>query len=126
MSSGSGERYIFILFIKGIKQHLSTNLQDAFNSLLKIYSILVSMFILFVWACAYKGTVGVIRYTSIMEARVQKLLILAGEEGEGLESRDYKKLSEVIVGEYLPATATPDVKHVQPNSFSSSRISYRK
>ena len=70
--------------------------------------------------------VGVIRYTSIMEARVQKLLILAGEEGEGLESRDYKKLSEVIVGEYLSATAAPDVKHVPTNTFSSSRSLYQR
>jgi len=32
-----------------------------------------------------------------MEARVHKLLILAGEEGVELEARDFKKLSEVIV-----------------------------
>jgi hypothetical protein len=32
-----------------------------------------------------------------MEARVHKLLILVGEEGEEHEARDYKKLSEVIL-----------------------------
>lgn len=36
-----------------------------------------------------------------METRVHKLLILAGEEGADLEARDFKKLSEVIVNEYL-------------------------
>lgn len=36
-----------------------------------------------------------------MEVRVHKLLILVGEEGEDLESRDYKKLSEVVINEYL-------------------------
>lgn len=46
-----------------------------------------------------------------MEARVHKLLILVGEEGEDLESRDYKKLSDVVVNEYLQK-GEPEVKNV--------------
>ena len=48
-----------------------------------------------------------------MEARVHKLLILVGEEGEDLESRDYNKLSEVVVNEYLQK-GEPEVKNVIP------------
>lgn len=32
-----------------------------------------------------------------MQTRVHKLLILAGEEGEELEARDYKKLTDVVI-----------------------------
>lgn len=32
-----------------------------------------------------------------MEARVQKLLIMVGEEGADFNARDFKKLKEVIV-----------------------------
>lgn len=46
-----------------------------------------------------------------MEARVHKLLILVGEEGEDLESRDYNKLSEVVINEYLQKS-DPEVKTV--------------
>lgn len=46
-----------------------------------------------------------------MEDRVHKLLILAGEEGTDLEARDFKKLSEVIVNEYL-SQANPQFKNV--------------
>jgi hypothetical protein len=60
-----------------------------------------------------------------MEARVQKLLILVGEEGEDLDGRDYKKLSEVIVTEYL-TTPTPEVKQVLPQPLSSSQSSSPK
>lgn len=52
-----------------------------------------------------------------METRVHKLLILAGEEGVDLEARDFKKLSEVIVNEYL-SQPNPTFK-VVPNSLSS-------
>lgn len=36
-----------------------------------------------------------------MEKRTHKLLVMVGEEGADVEARDYRKLSEVIVSEYL-------------------------
>jgi hypothetical protein len=53
------------------------------------------------------------------------LLILVGEEGEQLEARDYKKLSDVIVTEYLQV-ATPEVNDVIVRLFSSLQSLYPK
>lgn len=36
-----------------------------------------------------------------MEERTQKLLILVGDEGAALEARDFAKLHEVIIDNYL-------------------------
>ena len=36
-----------------------------------------------------------------MEERTQKLLILVGDEGSSFEPRDFSKLTEVIVDNYL-------------------------
>lgn len=60
-----------------------------------------------------------------MQTRVHKLLILVGEEGEELESRDYKKLTEVIVKEYLHET-NPDTNAVRITTLSSLQSSYPK
>ena len=46
-----------------------------------------------------------------MEQRTHKLIIFAGEEGTHLEARDFQKLSEVIVNEYL-TQANPSYRSV--------------
>lgn len=52
--------------------------------------------------------------TDITE-RTHKLLILVGEEGPSLESRDFKKLVDVIVNDYI-ATNKPSFEQV-PHSL---------
>lgn len=46
-----------------------------------------------------------------MEERSQKLLILVGEEGPDVEGRDFTKLKEVIVENYL-ATSNQSYEEV--------------
>jgi hypothetical protein len=45
-------------------------------------------------------------------ARAHKLLIMVGEEGIEHEARDFEKLSEVIVGEYLTGSDPTSFKTV--------------
>ena len=47
-----------------------------------------------------------------MEERTQKLLVFAGEEGMNFEARDFQKLGEVIVNEYL-SQGNPNYRNVR-------------